>query len=256
MNKIVFATFLLLVSFAFISCDSSKKDLKSEIEKVKDECPLDLGMVGEISSINYDEETDEVVMTMTINKDLPLKLSALKQLKNTMKRTVLGNMAKSESNMTLMEKIASADAEFTIVMQTAETNESLKIRISTEEVKDISAGNIDPITPREMLEIMVVSTNAQCPIQIDKVMTLSSVSLEKDNFVYNYSLDENTVSVESIEGNKDVLKANIKKLLLSGDPMMQELIRTCKEANVSILYRYIGDISGDVCIVKISSEEF
>lgn len=103
---------------------------------------------------------------------------------------------------------------------------------------------------------MVVSTNAQCPIQIDKVMTLSSVSLEKDNFVYNYSLDENTVSVESIEGNKDVLKANIKKLLLSGDPMMQELIRTCKEANVSILYRYIGDISGDVCIVKISSEEF
>jgi len=80
----------------FISCDSSKKDLKSEIEKVKDECPLDLGMVGEISSINYDEETDEVVMTMTINKDLPLKLSALKQLKNTMKRTVLGNMAKSE----------------------------------------------------------------------------------------------------------------------------------------------------------------
>ncbi len=130
MNKIVFATFLLLVSFAFISCDSSKKDLKSEIEKVKDECPLDLGMVGEISSINYDEETDEVVMTMTINKDLPLKLSALKQLKNTMKRTVLGNMAKSESNMTLMEKIASADAEFTIVMQTAETNESLKIRIS------------------------------------------------------------------------------------------------------------------------------
>ena len=213
-------------------------------------------MVGEISSINYDEETDEVVMTMTINKDLPLKLSALKQLKNTMKRTVLGNMAKSESNMTLMEKIASADAEFTIVMQTAETNESLKIRISKEEVKDISAGNIDPITPREMLEIMVVSTNAQCPIQIDKVMTLSSVSLEKDNFVYNYSLDENTVSVESIEGNKDVLKANIKKLLLSGDPMMQELIRTCKEANVSILYRYIGDISGDVCIVKISSEEF
>ncbi|WP_289202241.1 hypothetical protein, partial [Xylanibacter rodentium] len=179
-----------------------------------------------------------------------------KQLKNTMKRTVLGNMAKSESNMTLMEKIASADAEFTIVMQTAETNESLKIRISKEEVKDISAGNIDPITPREMLEIMVVSTNAQCPIQIDKVMTLSSVSLEKDNFVYNYSLDENTVSVESIEGNKDVLKANIKKLLLSGDPMMQELIRTCKEANVSILYRYIGDISGDVCIVKISSEEF
>ncbi len=173
-----------------------------------------------------------------------------------MKRTVLGNMAKSESNMTLMEKIASADAEFTIVMQTAETNESLKIRISKEEVKDISAGNIDPITPREMLEIMVVSTNAQCPIQIDKVMTLSSVSLEKDNFVYNYSLDENTVSVESIEGNKDVLKANIKKLLLSGDPMMQELIRTCKEANVSILYRYIGDISGDVCIVKISSEEF
>lgn len=85
MKKLVFATYLLLVSFALISCNSSKKDLKLEIEEVNDECPLDLGLVGEISSVDYDEKTDEVVMTMTINKDLPLKLSALKQLKNTMK---------------------------------------------------------------------------------------------------------------------------------------------------------------------------
>lgn len=130
MKKLVFATYLLLVSFALISCNSSKKDLKLEIEEVNDECPLDLGLVGEISSVDYDEKTDEVVMTMTINKDLPLKLSALKQLKNTMKRSVLGNWAKSESSLVLIEKIADADAKFTIVMQTADTNESLKIKIS------------------------------------------------------------------------------------------------------------------------------
>lgn len=255
MKKLVFATYLLLVSFALISCNSSKKDLKLEIEEVNDECPLDLGLVGEISSVDYDEKTDEVVMTMTINKDLPLKLSALKQLKNTMKRSVLGNWAKSESSLVLIEKIADADAKFTIVMQTADTNESLKIKISKKEVKDIAAGNIDSITPREMVDIMIASTNAQCPMQIDEVTVLSSVTLENNSFVYNCSWDENSVSIEEIDANKDVLKTNIKQLLLSEDPMTQELIKICKDANVCILYRYIGDTSGDVCLVKFSPEE-
>lgn len=255
MKKMIFVIFLCFVSLTFISCSSSKKELQTEIELVNNECPMSLGMVGTLSSFKYDNNSDEVVMTMTISKDIPLKLSALNQLKNTLKKSVLGVFAKSESCTMLMQKIANAKAKFTVVMKVEDINESIKINISKEEVLDLAEGKVDPITPRDMLEIMVASTNAQCPLQIDEMTVLSSVAIEGSNFVYNYSIDENSVSIEALEANKAALKANVKQMLSSLDPMVKEIVKVCKEANVNILYRYIGDTSGSVCVVKFTPLE-
>lgn len=255
MKKLIFAIFLMLAFITFYSCDSSKKKLQSGIETVNKECPIDLGMIGEISSLEFDEEANEVIMTMTISKELPLKISALNKLKNTLKRNMLGAWAKSESGIILMKEIAKADSKFTMVIQAEESNESLKINVSKNEIKDLAEGKVDPISPRDMLEIMITSTNTQCPMQIENGMIMSSVSLEGNNFVYNYSVDENLVSIEAIKQNKSAVKANIKQILSSNDMTVKQMVKICKEANTGIVYRYIGDVSGDVCIIKFSSSE-
>ena len=245
MKKLIFATFLMLAFITFYSCDSSKKKLQSGIETANKECPIDLGMIGEISSLEFDEETDEVIMTMTISKELPLNI----------KRSMLGAWAKSESGMMLMKEIAKADSKFTMVILAEESNESLRINVSKNEIKDLAEGKVDPISPRDMLEIMITSTNAQCPMQIENGIIMSSVSLEGHNFVYNYSVDENLVSIEALKQNKSAVKANIKQILSSDDMMVKQMVKICKEANTGIVYRYIGDVSGDVCIIKFSSSE-
>lgn len=74
MKKIIFVSILMLTSLFFYSCDSSKKELQAGIESANKECPMNLGMVGEISSMEFDEDEDEVIMTMTISKDMPLKI--------------------------------------------------------------------------------------------------------------------------------------------------------------------------------------
>lgn len=256
MRHFLLATLLLLASsFVLNSCDSSKKELQANIETANNECPIDLGMVGEISSMEFDEDEDEVVMTMTISKDMPLKISALNKLKNTLKRTMMGNWAKSESGIELMKEIAKADSKITLVMQTEDTNENIRIKVSKDEVKDLAEGKIDPISPRDLLEIFVTSTNAQCPMQIDEFTILSMVSLEGSIFVYNYSVDENSVSIDAIEQNKAAIKANLKQALSAPDPMMKQMISVCKEANTGISYRYVGDTSGSVCIIKFSPSE-
>lgn len=255
MKKIIFTTFLMLACLVFYSCDSSKKELQADIEVANKECPMDLGMVGEISSMEFDEETDEVIMTMTISKDMPLKISALNKLKNTLKRAMLGNWAKSESGLKLIEEIAKADSKITMVMRTENTDENIKIKISKDEVRDLAEGKIDPISPRDLLEIMITSTNAQCPMQIDEVTILSSVSLEGTNVVYNYSLDEDVVTMDVIEQNKISIKSNLKRALSTQDPIMKQMISACKEANTGISYRYVGDTSGNVCVIKFSSSE-
>lgn len=255
MRHFLLATFLLFASFVFNSCDSSKKELQADIESANKECPMDLGMFGEISSMEFDEDEDEVIMTMTISKDMPLKISALNKLKNTLKRAMLGNWAKSDSGIELMKGIAKADSKITLVMQTEDTNENVKIKVTKDEVKDLAEGKIDPISPRDLLEIYVTSTNAQCPVQIDEFTILSTVSLEGSFFVYNYSINENSVSIDAIEENKVAIKANLKQALSAPDPMMKQMISVCKEANTGISYRYVGDTSGNVCIIKFNPSE-
>lgn len=245
----------MLTSLFFYSCDSSKKALQAGIESANKECPMNLGMVGEISSMEFDEDEDEVIMTMTISKDMPLKISALNKLKNTLKRAMMGNWAKSATGLKLMEEIAKADSKITIVMRTENTDENIKIKISKDEVKDLAEGKIDPISPRDLLEIMVTSTNAQCPMQIDEVTILSSVSLEGTNVVYNYSLDEDVVTMDAIEQNKTSIKSNLKQALSAPDPTMKQMISACKEANTGISYRYVGNTTGNVCVIKFRPSE-
>ena len=245
----------MLTSLFFYSCDSSKKELQAGIESANKECPMNLGMVGEISSMEFDEDEDEVIMTMTISKDMPLKISALNKLKNTLKRAMMGNWAKSATGLKLMEEIAKADSKIKIVMRTENTDDKIKLKIYKGYIKNFADGYKDPISPRDLLEIMVTSTNAQCPMQIDEVTILSSVSLEGTNVVYNYSLDEDVVTMDAIEQNKTSIKSNLKQALSAPDPTMKQMISACKEANTGISYRYVGNTTGNVCVIKFRPSE-
>ena len=230
---------MLLASMTLCSCDSSKKELRANVESVNSECPIDLGMFGEISSMEFNEDEDDVVFTMTISKDMPIKISALNKLKNTLKRAMLGSWAESEDGIKMMKVIAKADSKITIVLQTEGTNQNVKIKVSKDEVRDLAEGKIDPISPRDLLELT----------------TLSSASLEGDNFVYNYSIDESSISMASIEENRESIKANLKQVLSGSDPTIKQMVSVCKNADTGILYRYVGDISGNVCIIKFSPSE-
>lgn len=89
MKHYLLATLLLLTSFGFYSCDSSKEELKAKIEAANKECPIDLGLVGSISSYQFDEDADEVIITMTISKELPIKINVLNKLKNTLNPSLI-----------------------------------------------------------------------------------------------------------------------------------------------------------------------
>lgn len=102
---------------------------------------------------------------------------------------------------------------------------------------------------------MITSTNAQCPMQIDEVTILSSVSLEGTNVVYNYSLDEDVVTMDFIEQNNISIKSNLKQALSTPDPTMKQMISVCKEANTGISYRYVGNTTGNVCVIKFRPSE-
>lgn len=166
----------------------------------------------------------------------------------------MGGFANSDESMALIREIAKADSKLTIVMRDA-AKESMKLKLSKSEVKDLADGNVDEITPRELLEITIVSANVQCPMQVDEATVLTSASLEGNNVVYEYSLNEEYVSIESVAENELSVKAQIKQNMRGNDPSIANLKKQCKAANAGILYRYVGNITGQVFNITFSPSE-
>lgn len=229
--------------------------LREQVAAFNETCPVDMGMMGEISKLTYNEDDAEVVMTLSISKSLPLNIEALNKCKNTLKRSMMGNWAKSEDVVKMMKLIAEANSRFAVVFRSANSQGQVKIEVTESELNDLAEGKVDPVSPREMLSIMVITTNAMCPQQVDEVTTLNSVTIEGTNFVYNYSIDERQASMEALEANKSMLKANIIQLLSSNDPTVSQVVITCKQAGMGILYKYVGDTSGRVCTIRFSPSE-
>ena len=255
MKKNVFATLLLLVSVVFVSCSSAKKDLRAEVEAANKECPISAGIIGNLSSYEYDEANDEVIMKVSLSENLPLKLSVLSQLKPLIKKSALSNFTKADDVIRLMKDIAKADAKLTIVYQAAGSSENLKVELSKQDVQNVAEGKIEQLTPKESVEITLVATNAQCPMQVDEVTELTSVSLDGNTFVYHYLVDEDQVSMEELEAAKETLRESIKATLTSQDPTLHYFVDACREGNVSIQYHYVGNCTGEESVIEFSPSE-
>lgn len=227
--------------------------LREQVASFNNDCPMDMGIMGELSKLTYNESDAEVVMTISISKALPLKIEALNECKNTLKRSMLGNWVKSTDVVNMMKLIAEAGSRFAIVFRSGHSQGKVKIDVSEKELNDLIEGKVDPVSPREMLSIMVMTTNAMCPQQIDEYTTLSSASIEGENFVYNYSVDE--FAMDSIFANQSWLKDNIRQQLSSNDPTISQVVAICKQAGVGIRYKYAGDTSGRVCTIEFRPSE-
>lgn len=255
MRKILLVALSLFVSLFFISCDNSKDELRKQVEQMSRQCPIDLGVVGKASSIELNEAEDEVVYTIALGNRLPMKISALNQMKSVLKRSIISNYAQNETMVTFAKVMSKADAKLSYVYESAEANESMKITLLPDELKDIADGHVTPISTQEQLQIQVMSTNAQCPMQIDQVTIMTSIALEGKRLVYNYSIDERYISLEQLEAQEAVIKSNIKTSFISGDPTTVQFVKLLKETSCSIEYRYIGSITGTVYTIHITAAE-
>ena len=256
MKKILVAAFLALVSFAFVACDNAKKRLQTEIENVNEtSCPMDMGMVGELTSVEYDPDENEVAMTVTFSANLPIKPSSLSGMKNTVKRVMFTGWMNNSDVTKTFKDIADAKASLCVVMQKAVGEDELRINVSESEIKDLVNGNIDQVSSREMLELMASITNVQCPLRIDEATVLSTVSVEGDNFVYNYSVDESVVDMDLLQANLYKVEGEVRQKMLSNDPTVTSIVALAKENDAVFVHRYTGDQTGKTCQFKIKASE-
>lgn len=250
MKTNIFLTTLVALVALVPSCGESK--LQKMVEASNMECPISMGMLGELTSIEL--EDGNVVFYCSVNENV-VNIDFLNENPDMMKR----NAAMMFKNPTgdikkMFDALEEENSGLILSYKGKSSGKIASISLSRKEIVELG-NSTDEKDPEAILEAQVETTNAQCPMQIASGMVITHLSIEGDYVVYNVECDESLYSIAAIRSNKVQAKQGIKNSIDLSDPTMVVFIKICKDAEKGIAYKYIGDTSEETCVIKISLSE-
>ena len=96
-------------------------------------------------------------------------------------------------------------------------------------------------------------SNNNCPIEVEEGMEITSIRMSGDYIVYEIECDEEVVSISSIKLSKNSVK---DAMIESVQENSEDYLNSLRQCGIGMIYKYVGDTSGDVCSIKIESSEF
>lgn len=222
---------LIIICMAVVMICSCQKDskLKRAVEEMNEECPIDMGTLGEMTSFEYKD--GNVIMSHNVNEDI-VNIDALQANPDLMRQTALTMFTNSEKGGTknLLADMEEAGAGLTLQYTGIESGKTVSVTLTSEELAEAKETANDDTDPDAVLEKEVEVTNAQMPMEVGSGITITSLVIEGDYVIYNRSVDESIVSVEDIQAGAEEAKASMKQALTTDDPANTLFIQMCKNA--------------------------
>ena len=85
--------------------------------------------------------------------------------------------------------------------------------------------------------------NGTCPKPVNAIATMESVSYEDKTLVVNFSIDDSSVTIDSLTSVLDIVKNQVM-VRLQNSADLKDYIATCLEAGATIQHIYTGKTSG------------
>lgn len=104
---------------------------------------------------------------------------------------------------------------------------------------------------KEKLEKIVSEENAKCPIYDDEGIVLTSITLEGDEVILTYVVNEDYIDMDYFRVNKAECKREMIRTIKSTS---SQVVKLCKDADCKIVVRIKGD-TGQVVTVEASPDE-
>jgi len=201
----------------------------NDVEKYsRENLPVKTGLVT-MERIHYDGET----LHLYCNID---STSINKLDSNKIRKLLRNQIVSARSSTNFYDPLVTLNGGVLFLYRILETDSILKIYFSPTEIREImSTENYSEEQQAQIeLENLIVSTNLQCPYQLDGSMRLDSANLDGKRFVYYY-----TITAYAPNVNTNILRDWMRtQLTESEDESVKYLIQLCVKTGTALSYRY------------------
>ncbi len=240
------------IAALLVSCNGNKAKIMEMVNAINDMCPIDMGMMGEMTSVEYDEEANEVQSTITMDEDF-MSVEALAGNKRMATNQLKLYFLKEETKESLKELI-SAGVGYAYIYKGAESGKTCKISLTNEEINDLWNNPIPQDELNEMmLENQIAMESAQYPSLADVGLTIMSMRDDGEYVIYECEVDENLYDISAFRAAKNEMKEAMRETF--DDVTAKQQLSVFAAADRGLIYRYYGETSGDAVDIVFTSRE-
>jgi len=254
MRKMMFGFMALLMCIAMISCDNKKSQLKKAAEQANLECPFEMGAVGSVTSITYDEDNNTFIYEYDMKEDFN-NVQILSDHLDLMKESMMVTISNDTEGLRKMaDLIIDAEGSLKFIYHGLKTGATMNLTLNTEELK--TALNLET-TKLDALKMEIDMTNLQMPMQIAQGLQVTSMRIIGNDVTYICEMDPNLYNLSQLQENADNAKNGIINFLLYSGPVERIFITKIIDAGLNLAYRYCyaGDLEGESFIVTLTNDE-
>lgn len=246
---------MALMLVAFSCCGHANIEaykLKKEIEAANRLCPADMGMMGVMNSITYDQKANEVHFDFNVNEEF-MGEDAFSGNEAMLRKILNLSLSKGESKK-LVEHLVKAGASLLITYNGSTSGKKIEIKLTVEELKGIVNNPMkDEEINKSVLEAEIALVNSQCPSPMEDGVALVNVCDDGNNVVYVLQVDEKDIDISLLRSAKAELKREMQGEI--NDPSMKRMFEMITSLGKGLVYRYKGATSGDYVDIEFSKEE-
>lgn len=253
MKKLLLILSMFAVMVCFTSCESENvKRLKSEIEAMDKQCPINMGLLGDLLSIKYDKGAKEVQFYISLHENI-LSIEALKNNEQMALQSMKLSFSKGDSKE-MVKQMIKAGVSLSVTYKSSSTGKSFSVNLSLDDLKE----TVDtPMTEEEinkmLLDNQMAMENSRCPYLVAEGMEMVKVYDDGANIVYACRIDEDMCDISALKYAQDEIKQNVKDMF--NDPIMRKWLGVIKSLDKGFVYHYYGNTSGESVDIVFSNDE-
>ena len=227
-----FALIICVIASMLCSCAESK--LKLAAEAANKNCPVSFGMIGELTSVTYDGNTMEFLLTMDEEFTDIDKLGADPERM----KTSLMAWADNEKTRELFEMIIDADASLTLIYRGKTSGKEARAELTSSELK--KALDSPMATAEEKLKLAIEQTNLQMPMDTGTGVVITELVDEGDVVVYIAKVTD-LEQFKMLSGDIDNIKNSQRLMFKMMGPAEKMFFKTIVEAGKDLGYMFCAD---------------
>lgn len=231
----------------FSSCADTK--LKNSVEKANKDCPVSLGIVGELTSIEY--KGDAVEFLFNLDEEF-IKIDAITDNLEDTKASAITNMAGNENVNKMFDMLIETGTNLRFVWKGKDSGEEATIEFTPAEIKEIR--ETPAATDEEKLASAIAATNRQLPLDTGTGVVVTEM-IDKGNVVAYMNQVPDEEFLMQVAKNTDAVKNSQKTYFKMMSSTEKNLFRLIAELGKKLSYTYYTDGSDETVEVVYTSEE-
>ena len=245
---------LLALIILMSGCTDAKiSALKKEIERFNAQCPQDMGAMGKLSGVRYDDGANMLVYEFSVNEDV-MDFSDLDGFEERV-RPVMPALLSQGDARSFVKVMADCNAGFKAVYKGDKSGKQVEVTIPAADIKEMYEHPLSDEESGEMIVKQTVLNNkAMCPYTEEEVITMVDVFDDGKSVVFLSEIDEDIYNFDNLEDNMKHYDYVLRNELLS-DPMVKSTIQYLSRGGRTLVYRYKGVPSGREINLELTTRD-